>query len=69
MTSVGVHEEAAHFFAHRIFRHLFEVAAAASPLGAKRACSFYVSCLRHLVSEWDFMLYVVMDKGKESRLA
>ncbi|KAF5831048.1 CCR4-Not complex component, Not1-domain-containing protein [Dunaliella salina] len=49
VTSVGVHEEAAHFFAHRIFRHLFEVAVAATPVGAKRACSFYTSCLRHLV--------------------
>jgi len=50
VTSVGVHEEAAHFFAQRIFRHLFEVSAAATtPLGAKRACSFYTSCLRHLV--------------------
>jgi hypothetical protein len=50
VTSEGVHEEAAHFFAHRIFRHLFEVAATApTPAGAKRSCSFYTTCLRNLV--------------------
>lgn len=51
VTSVGVHEEAAHFFAFRILRHLFEVSAAATPRGAKLACTFYASCLRHLVGD------------------